>query len=308
MPQHVALKLDDNIEDTYDDLYQRTGLFVAGAELPDEIITLLHCLLDTHRAMHAKWRQFEDVRQQDPARLGEYDTVYKRAVEAYEVLMHEFKAILPEAEFSLFHDSGIDAEDEAILRHFYDEYSSMGLSYFAHLKEYQFARSAEVVNSITDQALKAALSKALRSGSDATMHSIDALEMGLIAGAARKANLMLHFVDAPGELNDAIEIEGIGTIYVEFELEAAKKMRLDQAMEVLPVIGNEAVRNAISDALTDTDDGTLTAMGLRDIKEVCQAENIPMDIENRKGVELDFLIIADIHIPVSFADHVPETD
>jgi len=305
MPETMKLTLPLEHETHYADIYRLTDTLLAKQSLPEEIAKILQTMLADHKRVHTTWQAYEAMRVTEPTHTHESYKNYKRAVEHYEAMMHEFKDVFPE--ISYLGIDGVAADDEPVLRHLYDEYSSTGLAYFTHLKQYQFALTTQRVRLIRDDELRNIVGRALRQSPNGRDHIIDSLEMGQISKAARDANLRITFIDAPGELNDAIEIEGVGTFYVQYDIEAAKRLRLEQSMEKLNKMVDCELKTIIIDSIIDNQENTINRSELARIRTAAEKIGVTIEVDNRRGIELDYLIVDGEPLPVSYADDVPET-
>lgn len=305
---HIThLQLDDTMQAQFKSLYHRANDLVFAARLPSHIAEILQALVNVHQLMVSQWHNFEKTRESgshhDELAFG----TYKRSVEGYESLMHDFVSLFPSESKQHEGIAGVASNDEKTLYLLKDEFSSNGLPFFTHLKYCQFERSRDVLMRVQNAGLRAALSRALGADLMGNMSMIDASEMQSIANAAQKAGVKLRFNDAPGELNDSIDIEGVGSVYVSYDIVAAKKLRQQIAKDVLHQIKSDRLRELFFRALIG-DDTVIDMKELESFQQVAGEESIDLVVINRKGIELDYLIIDGLELPVSYADDVPETD
>lgn len=309
MSQHevevLELKLADDALETYQAIYSKVETLLVRETLPHHVAVLLKGLADMHRSMYGRWKVFEEARITQDESEEPLFAAYKRAVEAFEVFMHSFQMIFPEALFGGI--DGVSTGDQDTLELIRDEMNATGLAFFTHLKHNQFARSQIVIDALPSDGLRAALSKALQQSVAGIQPEIDHLEMSEISRVAHEAGIEVYFRDAPGELNDAIVVKDYGIIYVLFDMESAKELRLQQAKDKLANITNADIRDVIVEALKSNGDGTINMQALQKIRMIATQAGIMTQVNNPKGVELDTLTVGDVELPVSYADDVPDT-
>lgn len=305
MHPSIQLLLDESTAAKHKALYQRANELVFAGKLPTHIAEILQALVNVHQLMVSQWRNFEKSREAAHTHDETNFASYKRSVEGYESLMDDFVSLFPEQE----HESieGVQLQEQKVLLELKDEFSSNGLPFFTHLKYCQFEKSREVLMRIHYPQLRAVLSRSLGEDLMGNISMIDAHDMHSISEAAKKAGLKLKFNDAPGELNDSIEIEGIGSVYVSYDIVAAKKLRQQAALDMLHQIKSERLRELFFKALIG-DDTIIDLNELTNFQQVAAEEGFTLEVQNRKGIELDYLIVDGLELPVSYADDVPETD